>query len=207
MSTMLSWTFRPTPANGLLPFAPTSATTQWEDFDERYTLLHVKAAQTKARNDHICIIPRTFADWLRRYCESANKSSPFPNHETLWRDITKLALSRFGVRLTSHYLRKRFHTIAGKTAMPVNSWDYLMGDRQTHGHNASTYTLEDYSELVKEYDRYLAPYLSIASPIEPDEPREPFRQASDLDDLKRENAELKDQIMKLTKLLTDQLVH
>ena len=90
--------------------------------------------------------------------------------------------------------------------MPVNSWHYLMGDRQTHGHNASTYTLEDYSELVKEYDRYLAPYLSIANPIEPNEPREPFRQASGLDDLKRENAELKDQIMKLTKLLTDQRV-
>lgn len=45
--------------------------------------------------------------------------------------------------------------------MPVNSWDYLMGDKQTHGHNAGTYTLEDYSELVREYDRYLAPALSI----------------------------------------------
>ncbi len=81
-------------------------------------------------------------------------------------------MSQFGIRLTSHYLRKRFATIASKTAMPVNSWDYLMGDKPSLGHHAEAYALEDYSGLAEEYDRYLAPYLSISDIHEPDAPKE-----------------------------------
>jgi hypothetical protein len=146
---------------------------QWEDYNTRYTLIHIHAKQTKARNEHICIIPRTVADQIRGICGLTKRNRPFPNYETIWREITKLALDRFGTRITSHYLRKRFHTIAGKSAMPVNSWDYLMGDKQTHGHNAGTYTLEDFSELVQEYDKFLAPYLPVGNPRTPDDPTEP----------------------------------
>ena len=174
---------------------------QWEDSD-RYTLIHIHAKQTKARNEHISIIPRTLADKIRGVCKVTKRDRPFPNYESIWREITKLALDKFGTRLTSHYLRKRFHTIAGKSAMPVNSWDYLMGDKQTHGHNAGTYTLEDFSELVEEYDRYLAPYLSIENLTERDEPRETLSTVR-LEKLSTENAELKEQIIRLTKLLTD----
>jgi hypothetical protein len=88
--------------------------------------------------------------------------------------------------------------------MPVNSWDYLMGDKQTHGHNAGTYTLEDYSELIEEYNQYLTPYLSIGDPREPDEPKEPFKN-SEFEQLRKENAELKGELLKLTKLLTEKL--
>jgi hypothetical protein len=175
---------------------------QWEDFDGRYTLIHIKAQDTKARNEHISIIPKALADWLRKYCEQTQRERPFPNCRTLWREITQLVLTKFGIHISSHYLRKRFHTVAGKTAMPVNSWDYLMGDRQSHGHNAGTYTLEDFSELVNEYDRYLAPYLSISNPTEPDGGREPL-QEDRLEQLRRENQELKEQIIKLSKVLTE----
>jgi integrase len=176
--------------------------TAWEDFDNKYTLIHIRSEDTKARNSHICIIPKKLADWIRQYCKTTNRTVPFPNCETLWRDITKLALDKFGTRITSHYLRKRFHTIAGKTPMPVNEWDYLMGDRQSYGHNAGTYTLEDYSGLVKDYDRYLAPYLQIGNPKEPDEPKEPV-QSQQLEQLLKENQELKEQIIKLSKLLME----
>jgi hypothetical protein len=54
--------------------------------------------------------------------------------------------------------------------MPVNEWDYLMGDRQTYGHNAGAYTLEDFSSLVTDYDKYLRAYLSIQNPKEPNDP-------------------------------------
>ena len=89
--------------------------------------------------------------------------------------------------------------------MPVNSWDYLMGDKQTHGHNAGTYTLEDFSELIQEYHRFLAPYLSIGDPKERDYPREPLKNNQRLEDLLNENADLKEQIIQLTKLLTERL--
>ena len=179
---------------------------QWEDFDNRYTLIHIKACDTKARNEHVCIIPRSLADWLRDYCKQTNRDRPFPNCRTLWHEITQVVLTKFGIHLSSHYLRKRFHTVAGKTAMPVNSWDYLMGDRQTHGHSAGTYTLEDFSELVQEYDRYLAPHLSINEPIEPDEPKEPCNNKR-LEALLKENADLKEQILKLSKLLIEGLAN
>jgi hypothetical protein len=47
--------------------------------------------------------------------------------------------------------------------MPVNSWDYLMGDKPSLGHHAEAYALEDYSDLIAEYEQCLAPYLSISS--------------------------------------------
>ena len=173
---------------------------QWEDYDSRYTLIHIQAKQTKARNEHICIIPRTLADKIREVCKLTNRNRPFQNYESIWREITMLALERFGTRLTSHYLRKRFHTIAGKSTMPVNSWDYLMGDKQTHGHNASAYTLEDFDELVEEYDQYLAPCLSIRSPKEPDDPKGSFKN-NQLEQLQMENGELKEQVLELSRLL------
>ena len=57
--------------------------------------------------------------------------------------------------------------------MSVNHWDYLMGDKMSAGHEASTYTLEDWTELINEYDRYLAPYLSLREPFDPLDSREP----------------------------------
>jgi len=183
---------------------------RWEDYGNHYTLIHIRAEDTKARNAHICIIPKELANWIRGYARRRadtgypNTGRPFPNHETLWKDITQVALSKFGIRLTSHYLRKRFHTIAGKSAMPVNSWDYLMGDKQSYGHEAGTYTLEDFSELVKEYDRHLAPFLSIENPQEPDEAGIPLK-GNQLELLQQENAQLKEQLLKLTQLLAQYL--
>jgi len=181
---------------------------QWEDYD-RHTLIHIKAEDTKARNEHVCIIPRQLADWIRNYARQRadngypNTNVPFPNHETLWKDITRTALSKFGIRLTSHYLRKRFHTIAAKTAMPVNSWDYLMGDKQSWGHEAGTYTLEDFTELVNEYDRFLVNYLPIASPMEPTEGSGNAEIV--VERLEKENQELKNQITRLAHLLSEKL--
>ena len=70
--------------------------------------------------------------------------------------------------------------MASKTAMPVNSWDYLMGDKPSLGHHAEAYALEDYSGLVEEYDRYLEPYLSISEIREPDASKEPVTQGTNV---------------------------
>ena len=59
--------------------------------------------------------------------------------------------------------------------MPVNSWDYLMGDKPSLGHDAESYVLEDFSGLVVDYDRFLAPYISIPDMHEPDLANEPTK--------------------------------
>jgi hypothetical protein len=176
---------------------------QWEDCG-KYVLIHIESSQTKARYEHVSIIPKVLADRIRERAKAAGRSRAFPNHDSIWREITTLALAKFGVRMTSHYLRKRFHTIAGKTTMPVNSWDYLMGDKQSLGHNAGTYTLEDFADLIAEYDRFLAPYLSIGEPKEPDEPRAPIQgspKANELELLRRQNDELKAQIIENNRIM------
>lgn len=147
----------------------------WEDHDERYTLIRVRARDTKARYDHVSVIPKPLADYLRAYARELGRTVPFPNYETLWREIRGHTMAHFKLRMTSHYLRKRFASIAAKTRMPVNSWDYLMGDKPSLGHHAEAYSLEDYSGLVNEYDRFLAPFLPIKNHKEPDEPIEPTK--------------------------------
>lgn len=49
---------------------------QWEDFDNRFTLIHIRARDTKARNEHVSIIPKTLADWLRHYCNQTKRDKP-----------------------------------------------------------------------------------------------------------------------------------
>jgi len=179
-------------------------TSQIELVSDTYAIIHIQARQTKARNNHICVVPRRIAERITAVASVKHRTRPFPNYPTIWREITNVALDKFGVRLTSHYLRKRFHTIAGKTPMPVNSWDFLMGDKQSLGHNAGTYTLEDFSELINEYDTFLAPYLSIGEPKEPDTPKEPIRSSAktdEIEDLRKENAELKAQLIENNRLM------
>jgi len=178
---------------------------QIELVSEKYAIIRIQAHQTKARYNHICIVPRPVAEEVLKVAQTTGRQQPFPNKESLWREITTFAFEKYGVRLTSHYLRKRFHSIAQKTVMPVNDWDYLMGDKMTAGHEADTYTLEDWTEIVNEYDRYLAPYLSIANPTNPFQPVEPISQSKLLEALRDENAELKGLVLKLSKLLSDNL--
>jgi len=172
---------------------------QIEPYDKRYSIIHILSHQNKARYTHICIIPKTLADRIKSNALNRGRTHPFPNYETLWREITQYALKNHGVRLTSHYLRKRFHTIAGTTKMPVNEWDFLMGDKMSAGHEANVYTLEDHSQLVADYDRYLAPRLGLGNAD-----KDPLTDTP-ATSLAQENRDLKEQILKLTKLLTERL--
>ena len=172
---------------------------QIKSFNREYAIISVKPFQTKARIEHPSIIPNTVADRVLRIARQAGRDTPFPNYNSLWRDITKLAFDKFNVRLTSHYLRKRFFSIADKTSMPTNHWDLLMGSQKQTGHCAENYSLEDYSELVDEYDRYLSNPLDLSTTHQEPEPVK----STSLDRLLKENAELKEQLTKLIKLLTE----
>ena len=114
-------------------------------------------------------------------------NAPFPNADTLWQEITKWTVEHFGIRLTSQYCRKEFEAKAKKTPMPPNDWDFLMGHKQKVGNQAHHYDPEDDPALIREYDRYLAPYLGLGNTREPDEAGTPFKD-SQLEQLQQENA-------------------
>lgn len=141
-------------------------TDQIQHFNDQYSLVNVEFWQNKTRIPHFCIIPRRVAEAILTVAKAAGRDHPFPNYEYLWRDITEYAANHHGVRLTSHYLRKRFHSIAQRTPMPVNDWDYLMGDKIQQGHSAESYTLHDPTDIIMEYDRFLARPLSLVDPKE-----------------------------------------
>jgi integrase len=177
----------------------------WEDYGNS-TVIRFDPTTTKVNYEHVSVIPKTLADIIRQYAKSRGREegAPFPNVETLWREITKFAAKNFGIRLTATYMRKRFLSIAKLTPMPANDWDFLAGHKQKVGNYAHHYQLEDDTQLVEEYEKYLAPFLSISDPREPDNPKEPFNN-SELKELRTENQELKEQILKLTKLLTERI--
>ncbi|MGD0319540.1 MAG: hypothetical protein ABSB56_07585 [Nitrososphaerales archaeon] len=147
--------------------------TAFQRFNGKYGIINIESHQTKARYPHICILPIDTFDAVIRIQSPRSKAKPFPSAEEEFKAITAQVQAQFGVRVTAHYLRKRFHTIASRTKMPVNDWDFLMGDKKSAGHHANTYNLEDWSELVEEYDRFLAPYLSTSDPRDPLDTTEP----------------------------------
>lgn len=176
----------------------------WEDStDGKHTYINFDPKKCKVNYEHSGIIPRELANEIRAYANALERNVPFPNYETLWREIRDYSLKNFGVRLTSTYIRKRFISIANLTRMNVNDWDYLSGHSQTRGSQANHYQLEDLDRLARTYDTLLMPYLSIEQPRDPEEAVNPINTNTVIEQLQKENFDLKDQILKLTKLLTD----
>jgi hypothetical protein len=71
-----------------------------------------------------------------------------------------------------------------------------MGSEPTLGHMPDIYSLLSDSELIQEYETYLMPRLVLSG-----ETTKP--QVDQLEQLRRENTELKEQLLKLTKLITE----
>ncbi len=177
----------------------------WEDH-ERYTVIRFDPEKTKVHYEHIGILPRELADHIRQYAKDTGRfpNAPFPNADTLWQEITKWTADHFSVHLTSQYCRKEFEAKAKKTPMPPNDWDFLMGHKQKVGNQAHHYDPEDDPALIREYDRYLAPYLGLSNTREPDEAGTPFKD-NELEQLRKENAELKVRLDTLIQILTERL--
>ena len=179
----------------------------WEDHG-KYTVIRFDPETTKVHYEHIGILPSELAERIREYSRQTGRypNPPFPNADTLWQEITRWTADNFGIHLTSQYCRKEFEAKAKKTPMPPNDWDFLMGHKQKVGNQAHHYDPEDDSALIREYDRYLAPFLGLNNTREPDEAEAntPFKDDG-LEQLRKENTELKEQIIRLTDLLTRQL--
>lgn len=126
-----------------------------------YAILTITSNQNKSRVLHQTLIPIQLANSILQRCKELHLKTPFPNYEQLWKAITHFAKEYYGIRLTSHYLRKRFSTTASETPMDVNQWDYLMGTKKSKGHDANVYNLTFIDRLIKSYHTYLVNTLSL----------------------------------------------
>ena len=168
--------------------------------DSTVALLDIPASLSKTGLNHASIIPKELAERLLDKAARLGYKCLTPNSKTIWRRITKLAASKYKVRLTSHYFRKRFETIAERipaNEMNPNHWMTLMGSKPTLGHMPSVYSLIQDTELIAEYETQLMPRLALTG--------ETKAQPNQLAQLRQENAELKEQLLRLTKLLTEKL--
>jgi hypothetical protein len=129
-------------------------------------IIHLDASMTKNDVEHPSVIPLELYERIAHNAQINGYACALPNYRHRWTQITKLAQRKYGVRLTSHYFRKRFETRAEKIPanhMNPNHWMILMGCRPTHGHMPDIYSLMDNHELIAEYENYLAPRLALDS--------------------------------------------
>ena len=135
-------------------------------------MLDIHADRTKVHISHVSIIPKQLAEKLLESAQRNNYSILMPQYQSIWRKITALAKAKYHVRLTSHYFRKRFHSIASRIPahkMSPNQWAMLMGDKGSIGHLPHIYDIEADLELCKQYETYLAPELDLGTPYLRDE--------------------------------------
>jgi len=134
-------------------------------------------------------------------------NSPFPQYRTLWKKITDIAKSKYNTRLTSHYFRRRFETIAEKINaedMNPNHWTILMGDKPEHGHMPDVYSMTDDDDpILDEFADHLAPRLSLTEEAPNTQSTSKISQLlAENQKLNQRIADLTEQIIGLTKLLT-----
>lgn len=128
-------------------------------------LLDIPAQLAKNGLNHPSIIPKELAERLLDKATKLGYDCLVPNYDTIWERITKLAASKYIVRLTSHYFRKRFETTAERipaNEMNPNHWVILMGSKPTLGHMPDIYSLMSNPELIQEYETYLMPRLALS---------------------------------------------
>jgi len=166
--------------------------------DSNFAILTIKNIQNKSRLEHETLIPLELAKHIIERSKQLHNTCGFPNYEELWKSITKFAEEFYGVRLTSHYLRKRFASIASETPMDVNQWDSLMGSKKNKEHDAPIYNLHDTQKLIKSYNTYLVRPLSFENETTSQQPS----YSQELTDLKEIIILQQTQIEKLTKALT-----
>ena len=161
-------------------------------------IVQVSPSRSKTATGHPTAITRELAERLLQRAQENGYPVIMPNYESLFRTITKFSNRKYGIRLTSHYLRKRFETIC--ETIPANDvnpnhWLILMGAKPTYGHRPDIYSLRSDEQLAKEWETHLQSRLSLSGQS----------LQAPTSDLAKENAELKEQLLKLAKLLAEKL--
>ena len=164
-------------------------------------LLDIPAAIAKTGVQHPSAVPKELAERLLDEAQQFGYSCIMPSINSRWRRISQIAKEQFQTTLTSHYLRKRFETRCERIPADIvnpNHWMILMGCKPTLGHMPDIYSLLSNRELVTEYENEIVPRLELTG-------QEIKPRTSELDQLRRENAELKERLIQLTTVFTERL--
>jgi hypothetical protein len=127
--------------------------------------------RSKMRVEHPGLVPIDFAKRVIRNAQAAGNNCPFPTHEWLWAQITKIALAEYKVRLVSNYTRKLFESIAQESTLKPSIAAFIMGDRTklaAAGHLPLIYNPElrpmEREQFIKDYrDSGITDLLTISN--------------------------------------------
>ncbi len=133
-------------------------------------------ANNKTDTKHICLVPIDFAKRIVTSAKIAQRNCPFPNHESIWKPISKLANEKYGVRLVSNFCRKFFEDRATDKRIMLEPAiaAFLMGDKTklaSTGHLPEFYNrkLRFTEKIIQAFkDSQIQRLLSIENPTQPD---------------------------------------
>ena len=87
----------------------------------RTAIIGVSSERNKTATEHPTAITRELAERLLQRAQEYEYPVILPNYDSLFLSITILSERKYGIRLTSHYLRKRFETICARYS-PILRW-------------------------------------------------------------------------------------
>ncbi|MDG6997187.1 MAG: hypothetical protein JRN52_14810 [Nitrososphaerota archaeon] len=170
----------------------------FEDIDlsrSDYAIVTIQQDRSKSRVKHPCFVPIKFARHVVESAKASGRSSPFPNHESLWKKITTFAKEAYKVRLVSNRCRKFFEDTAYETPLSPAIACFMMGDKtklNATGHLPLFYAtkLRFVEEMIEAYFTSGIAELLDLSKWRPRRKREAITQLSNIQLLKiKEQAE------------------
>jgi len=85
--------------------------------------------RSKMRVSHPGLPPIGFARRVVAAAQRSGRNCPFPNHESLWKQITAFARDEYKVRLVSNYTRKYFEDAADDSRLTPSIAAFILGDK------------------------------------------------------------------------------
>lgn len=85
--------------------------------------------RSKMRVSHPALPPIEFARRVVAAAQESGRNCPFPNHESLWKQITAFAKDEYKVRLVSNYTRKYFEDAADDSRLTPSIAAFILGDK------------------------------------------------------------------------------
>jgi len=138
------------------------------DLDEELAIIFFDGSTTKNHIKHFSLCPKNVATKVLEIMNKTGRQTAFPNHTTIWKQITKFAKDEFKIKYTSHYLRARFETIADDTGISMNKVNFLMGgaphgtdDTAKLGHLPQIYIMKQIPKMATPYKQYLQNKLDL----------------------------------------------
>jgi hypothetical protein len=139
------------------------------DLDKDLAAIFFNGTTTKCHIRHFSLCPKPIIEKTLEIMKDTQRTTAFPNFKRHWDVITKFAQKEFKVKYTSHYLRRRFETIADDSGISMNKISFLMGGSPPHGsddlarlgHLPQIYVMKSVPKIAAAYKQYLQQKLDL----------------------------------------------